>query len=136
MEELANSDLEEMNRIVHVSMLNVTAHICFTVQQLEKYIGDTCRRDHDVLLEKAKDLTNKMRELLCIHRMYMVTLNEDGDDDSMFSDSFSQVLNQPLMDQPICSRRLLRDCQTMNRAVMLLNEIAKFNFTSTADEPA
>ncbi|CAL1268094.1 unnamed protein product [Larinioides sclopetarius] len=136
MEELARSDLEEMNRVVHVSMLNVTAHVCFTVSQLEKYIGETCRRDHDVLLEKAKDLANKMRELLCIHRMYMVTLNEDGDDDSLFSDSYSQVLDEPLMDQPMCSRRLLRDCQTMNRAVMLLNEISKFNFTSTTDEPA
>ncbi|KAF8773749.1 uncharacterized protein LOC129985279 [Argiope bruennichi] len=135
MEELATGNVEEMNRIVHISMLNLTAHICFTVTQLEKYIGETCNSDG--LLASAKTLATNMRELLCIHRLYMLTLKEGSDsgDESEFSELYSQVLNEPLMDQPLCSRRSVRDCQTMTNAVMMLNEMAKF-YTSRSEEPA
>ncbi|GIX93460.1 hypothetical protein CDAR_408911 [Caerostris darwini] len=126
-EDLLNRDPVDVFRMYYTSVLNHTAHVYFIPEQHEKYAAEACSSDGLPL--SAKTLGSNMRELLCILRLCIMSMKSQDDDDdsnSYFTDSISQILNELLMDQPLCSRRSVRDCQTVYSTVTLMTEMATY----------
>lgn len=67
-----------------------------------------------------------MRELMCVLRLSTLTLQQPNDDTDFFEDPTEQILNEELTDQPLCSRRSVRDCQTISSTVTLLSELSRY----------
>ncbi|XP_015914695.1 uncharacterized protein [Parasteatoda tepidariorum] len=126
-ESILNTDPIEVLRMFYTSLLNHTAHVYFICEQLQKHPSDESCNTADLLVS-AKSLSAHMRELMCILRFSLIAIPEEVDEenDSYLSDSTSQILNEMLMDQPLCSRRSVRDCQTMTSTVKLLTELTTY----------
>ncbi|GFU41699.1 uncharacterized protein NPIL_665091 [Nephila pilipes] len=138
-EGISNNPPSDVLRMFYTSLLNHTAHVYFLSEQLERYAGETCNSEG--LPESARTLAQNLRQLMCVLRLSILTLKDqtDKEDDSYFMDSTSQILNELVMDQPMCSRRSVRDCQTIYSTVTLLTEMTSYlqsNSYFNDEEPA
>ncbi|KAG8190410.1 hypothetical protein JTE90_022052 [Oedothorax gibbosus] len=124
-DDVLNDKPLDVLREFYASLLNHTAHVYFISEQLSRYSGQSCYNDS--LHRAANSLSSNMLELMCILRFSMLTLHEeDVLQDDIFNDLTTQLLNEPLMDLPVCARRQWRDCTTVYSTVTLLSEMTSY----------
>lgn len=122
---LQDSSPLDVLRLFYTSLLNHTAHVYFISEQIERHSQDeTCNSPG--FSNNAKSLASEMRGLMCALRLCTLTLEKESDEDDSFKDSTDQILNEELTDQPLCSRRSVRDCQTVGSTVTLLRELSSY----------
>ncbi|XP_035216075.1 uncharacterized protein LOC118189565 isoform X2 [Stegodyphus dumicola] len=126
-DEISSSETKEVLLAFYTSLLNHTAHVYFMSDQMQQHSSDETCNSAD-LATSAKSLASHMRELMCVLRLCTLALQDepDEDDDFHFEESTSQILNEQLIDQPLCSRRSVRDCQTVGSTVTLLREFSSY----------
>lgn len=100
----------EALREFYTSLINHTAHTYFLLEQLDRHSSDAdCASTKNFdFAKKARTLASHMRQLMCSIRVGSGALGSS----SGFDGSTTQILEEELVNQPLCSRRTVRDCQT------------------------
>lgn len=123
--EISNKHSYEVLRLFYPSLLHHTARIYFILEQLRSYSSDsTCHNEG--LSTSAKSLASDMRQLICDLRVSTLVLEQKSDKKDPFNDATDLILNEQFEDQPICSKRLLRDCQTIRSTETLLEQLSNY----------
>ncbi|XP_054714567.1 uncharacterized protein LOC129224175 [Uloborus diversus] len=127
-EDLNNKEPVEILPLFYTSLLNHTAHMYFISDSLQQHASDgSCNNPE--LVTSAKSLATNMRALMCLLRFFSAVLEATesaAPTTDLYAESTQQILDEELVDQPVCSLRLVRDCQTVGSSETLLRRLSDY----------